>query len=106
MVLGSAFGKGSVCLSASHLHQPPETSIDIKKQEENTDCLCDNTLTDRHLLEQSSNSSGNKTLITSCNTIFFTYFLNSVNSSFIIILVFNKIPFFFLMQATFKSTMV
>lgn len=32
IVVGSSIGKGSVRLSASHLHRPPKTFIGFKKQ--------------------------------------------------------------------------
>lgn len=90
IVVGSAMGKGSACLSARHLHHPPETSTDIKKQRKTSIARVI-----IHALKGTSrtiSSPGHKIPIISSCTIFFPNFYNSANSSFIVIPVSNKIP--------------
>lgn len=86
-MVGSATEKGNVCLSASHLHDPPKTFIGIKKQRKSINCSGYNPLTERHLLEQFNSSSANNLLL----HLFHYLHLNSVNPSFIVTPIISKV---------------
>lgn len=90
IVVGSTMGKGSACLSARHLHHPPETLPDIKKLRKTS--VAHMIIYVLKGISWTMSSPGNKNPIISSCTIFFPNFHSSANSSFVVIPVSNKIP--------------